>query len=111
VEGAEVRQAEVALAEAKVKLLERQQAAAGASDVSKLADQLIGLSASLSETRARLTTMEEWLATYERVQRLMDEEQEVKWQINKLRGMIEHVEKVRLDDRLGVIRGRGAVQE
>jgi hypothetical protein len=103
VEGAEVRQAEVALAEAKVKLLERQQAAAGASDVSKLADQLIGLSASLSEARARLGTMEEWLATYERLQRLMDEEQEVKWQMNKLRNMIEHVEKVRLDERLGTI--------
>jgi predicted nucleic acid-binding Zn-ribbon protein len=104
-QASDVRQAEVALAEAKVKLLERQQS--GGADVSKLSDQVVGLSATLSETRARLQTMDDWLTTYERLQRLMDQEQDVRWQMNKLRGMIEHVERVRLDERLGVTR-RGA---
>jgi hypothetical protein len=100
----DVRQAEVALAEAKVKLLERQQS--GGADVSKLSDQVVGLSATLSETRARLQIMDDWLTTYEKLQRLMDQEQDVRWQMNKLRGMIEHVERVRLDERLGVARRR-----
>ena len=109
---AEADKARVELTEARVKLLERQQSVlreSGGMDVSKLTDQLTNVSASLIETQARLRAMDEVLTTYERLQRLMDQEQEVRWQVGKLRGMIEHVERVRLDERLGVTR-RGAAE-
>jgi hypothetical protein len=102
---AEVRQAEVKVAEAKVKLLERQQAVmqqSGAADVAKLADQLASVSAQLVETQARLKAMEEMLSIFDKLQRLMEQEQEALWQVNKLRGMVEHVERVKLDRQLGV---------
>ena len=102
---AEARRAEIDLASGKVKLLERQQSVAqqaGGADVSRLADQLRDLSASLVETRARLEAMDEVLQTQERVQEILEQEEAARRQIDKLRGMIEHVEKVRLDRRLGV---------
>jgi outer membrane protein TolC len=101
----EARRAEIDLASAKVKLLERQQLVAqqsGAADVTRLADQLRDLSASLVETRARLEATDEVLATHERVQEIVEQEEAARRQIDKLRGMIEHVEKVKLDRRLGV---------
>jgi hypothetical protein len=107
---ADMDKAKVELGEARVKLLDREQAVlreGGGTDVSKLTDQLTNLSASLIETQARLRAMDEVLTTYEKLQRLMDQEQEVRWQVGKLRGMVEHVERVRLDERLGVPR-RGA---
>jgi hypothetical protein len=101
----EMRRAEVDLAGAKVKLLERQQTVAqqsGGADVARLAEQLRDLSASLVETRARLEATDEVLATHERVQEILEQEEAARRQIDKLRGMIEHVEKVKLDRRLGV---------
>jgi hypothetical protein len=101
----DVRNAEVKVAEAKVKLLERQQSVmerAGGADVGRLADQLTAVSAQLVETQARLKAMDEMLSVFDKLQRLMEQEQEALWQVNKLRGMVEHVERVKLDRQLGI---------